>query len=324
MIETTRGDAPGTPAALSAFLRGIERRGAVFAELHCGDAIRGDQGLALALRMFNEHARAQPFPRWPGLFWRALLATPQLRTGAPSPYWPGELAALGKLGNGPRAALLLRLVAGLGDGDAAEALGVAPATYRLALRQALPRDADGQADAAAWRALADAVQARLRDVPAARLAHLARLREAAVQGRRPDLIGPLPEPRVVDEARPSRWVRGALWAGFAACVAALVLSFAWPSLLTGIGPADIRVRALPAAEAPAARYDAELALLTERDFELLVEGEALPPRDDPAFYAWYAAQMEAGATPDDPDAGMRDPIPVEPSPSAQPETTDVF
>ena len=41
------------PAALAAFLRGCERRGAVFAELQCGDAERGDIALAAALRAFR-------------------------------------------------------------------------------------------------------------------------------------------------------------------------------------------------------------------------------------------------------------------------------
>src|SRR5690606_40849795 len=45
---------------------------------------------------------------------------------------------------------------------------------------------------------------------------------------------------------------------------------------------------------PSARYDPALAPLTGRDFELLAASPPRPPVDDPAFYAWYAAQ-QAGA-----------------------------
>lgn len=48
------------PAALAAFLRGCERRGAVFAELQCGDPDRGDVALAAALRAFRGNAAALP------------------------------------------------------------------------------------------------------------------------------------------------------------------------------------------------------------------------------------------------------------------------
>lgn len=309
---------------MAAFLRGVERRGVVFAELHCGDAVQGEQGFAIALRMFHDHAREQPFARWPGLFWRALLASPQLRAAGAGPArWPKPLAVLGEVGNGPRAALLLRLVAGLGDAEAAEVLGVAPATYRLALRQALPRRSDGEPDPDAWRALGTAVQDALRHMPAERLAHLARLRQAAVQGRRPELIGPMPPPasQAPVATRPWPRLRRLLWAGFAACLVALAASFVWPFGWSGApGDGQVRLTALPPPEAPASRYDAATRLLTERDFELLAAGDPAPPRDDPAFFAWFAAQRDAGHTA--PDAGMRDPMPVDTAADKQPETVD--
>lgn len=323
-VPTGAADAGQTPAlALTAFLRGIERRGAVFAELHCGDPVLGEQGFAIALRVFRDHALAQPFARWPGLFWRALLASPQLRTGARAPHWPQPLAVLGGIGNGPRAALLLRLVAGLGDADAAETLGVATTTYRLALHQALPRRDDGAPDPEVWRALHQAVQELLRAMPAERIAHLARLRQAAVQGRRPELIGPLqPPPPAESDARPWPRLRVLLWSGFAACLLALGATFVWPFGFSGApGDGQVRTRPLPPADAPASRYDAATRLLTERDFELLAAGDAVPPRDDPAFYAWYAAQRDAGAE-RDPDAGMRESMAPDLAESLRPETVD--
>ena len=311
MTQPPPNEAPGAPAALAAFLRGIERRGVVFAELMCGDPVAAEQAFAVALRQFRGQALSQAFAHWPRLFWRTLLASPVLRAGAAAPRWPPALAALGETGAGPRAALLLRLVAGLTDPEAAAVLGVAPATYRLALRRALPHRADGSADPEAWRQLGRHVQDAVRGLPAERLAHLARLREAAVQGRRPELIGPLPvAPAAAAPAAPHRLLRRVLWAGVAACALALVATFLLPAGLPARGEGDPRVsmRVLPAADAPAARYDAAFGLRTERDFELLAAAPAPPPQDEMAFYAWYAAQREREQLAAAPDAGMRDPL----------------
>ncbi|PWH29021.1 hypothetical protein CEX93_02015 [Xanthomonas euvesicatoria] len=43
-------DAPVTPAALSAFLRGVERRGLVLAQLQCGDVAAAERALAAGAR----------------------------------------------------------------------------------------------------------------------------------------------------------------------------------------------------------------------------------------------------------------------------------
>lgn len=327
MTQPPPNEATELPAALTAFLRGIERRGVVFAELMCGDAAAAEQAFAVALRQFRGQALSQPFAHWPRLFWRTLLASPVLRGGSASPKWPPVFAALGQAGSGPRAALLLRLVAGLPDPEAAAVLGVAPATYRLALRRALPHREDGTPDPDAWRALGLQVQDAVRGLPAERLAHIARLREAAVQGRRPELIGPLPlAPAPVDAqaATPHRGLRRVLWAGVAVCVLALAATFLFPAGLPSGGEGDpqVRVRPLGAADAPAARYDAGFGLLTERDFELLAAAPPLPPQDDPAFYAWYAAERDRDSAAIDPDAGMRDPVEpsVPPPPGSETES----
>ncbi len=324
MTDPALTDAARAPAALTTFLRGIERRGAVFADLLAGDAIRAEHAYAIALRQFREQAPAQPYASWPRLFWRILAAAPKLRDGAGAAHWKGPFAALAALGSGPRAALLLRLVAGLTEADAAAALDVAAPTYRLALHRALPRRADGGPDPDAWRALDTAVRQAVHDLPAERLAHLARLREAAVQGRRPELIGPLPPPSADVRAAPPpphARLRGLLWAGVGACALALALaaSFVWPFGWRGAGD-GVRVQPLGPADAPAARFDAASALLTERDFELLAAGPLSPPADDPAFYAWYAAERARGDADKDPTAGMRDPEPL--PESNQPESID--
>lgn len=328
MTQTPPFDPSGVPSALTAFLRGIERRGALFAELQGGDPALADLAYAQALRVFRDSAASHAFAYWPRLFWRALLAAPPLRAGSASAHWPAPFEALGACGSGPRAALLLRLAAGLTDADAASVLGIAAPTYRLALQQALPRSGDGSPDPAAWRALDAAVQEALRMLPVERLAHLARLRQAAAQGRRPDLIGPVPvqvaEP--AQDVRPSPMVRGALWAGVALCALGLVGTFVWPWPwpYTEGGDPQVRTRALPPAQRPAERFDRATALLTEPDFELLAQADAEAMPEDPGFLAWLAAERVRVQAGGDPVAGMREPMPPQAGETLanQPESVD--
>ena len=142
----------------------LTERGAVFAELQAGDLGQGERALAATIRAFRNHAARLPMADWPLRFWSLLSATPQLREAAAGAAWPPALAHLGELPADARAALLLRLAAGLDEGPAAQARGVDIAHYRDALARACPRDADGEADAAAWRQLAEVVQQRLRDL----------------------------------------------------------------------------------------------------------------------------------------------------------------
>jgi hypothetical protein len=131
------------PAALLAFLRGLERRARTLATAQCGDPVRADRIWADTAAAFPAEAADLPVAAWPVRFWARLLAHPAMAVAvvADSP-----LAALGP---GPRAALLLRLVAGLDPRPAAEVLGVSEHTYRYALQRGLEQaraagiDADG-------------------------------------------------------------------------------------------------------------------------------------------------------------------------------------
>lgn len=284
------------PSAVSAFLRGVERRAAVFAELQGGDAIRGDEALAAAMRAFRAGAAQSPVVDWPRRFWTLLLASPLLRELSATPLWTPDLHGLGRIGAGPRAALLLRLAGGLGEADAAAVLGVARPTYRMALHHALPHTAEGTPDPTAWASLGEAVQHAVRNLPAERLAHLARLREDAIAGRRTPRV-PV-APRIDPDpasTQASRWQRPALLAVAVAVVAAIAASFLWPSHAPEApGDPRVSVEPLPAADAPVATYDATLALLTERDFAQLASASDDAFLQDLDFYAWYAAQR-AGA-----------------------------
>ncbi|MGH8060524.1 MAG: hypothetical protein ACREO7_00705 [Pseudoxanthomonas sp.] len=322
-MHSPLNEAAAVPAALSAFLRGVERRGALFAELQCGDRDAGDTALAAALRAFRNHAGELAMAEWPRRFWSLLVSAPPLRQAAPLARWPPALRSLAPLGSGARRALLLRLVAGLPEEEAALVLGLDPAAYQQALTDACPRDADGQPDALAWRSLAEAIQQQLRDLPPDRLARLARLREEAIAGTRHER--PRAGTTTAAAAKPAaasvhrRWPWVVLVLG--ACVLALAATWWWPrwqgSAATGSvleqgvqrlqDEVEIRSEELPE-QAPAARFDATTALLTHPDFELVMDAQEEALARDADFNAWYAA----GA-----DAVVEDAKPATESPAAE-------
>lgn len=292
------------PAALAAFLRGVERRGAVLAELQGGDAAAGDAALAAAMVDFRAAAARTPMADWPRTFWARLLAQPRLR------YRPAVAIALdatdtlAELGSGPRAALLLRLAAGLAEADAAAVLGVAEPTYRLALRRALPSHPDGHADPEAWQRLRVQVHRRIKTLSPDRLLRLAAAREAALLGAS---AGP-PSPTATDPpAGASRRLLAVLWTLLALCVAAMAATFWWPApdrLADGAADARVRLQALPVAEAPAAVYGRDAGLVAHRDFALLADPLADTITRDLDFHSWLAAQDAAAAGADAPTPAM--------------------
>ncbi|MBC7988858.1 MAG: hypothetical protein H7Y19_04670, partial [Luteimonas sp.] len=119
-----------------------------------------------------------------------------------------------------------------------------------------------------------------------------------------------------------RWWRAALAGTAALSVIALLATFLVPVGDDGdAGDVRIHSRPLPPAEAPAATYDADTALLTHRDFELLAIDAVSEVARDPAFYAWLTARAEA-----QPGAGNPRSLPSDakaPADATQtPETSD--
>lgn len=274
--------APAAPVspALSAFLRGIERRAFVFAEVQCGDPARAEAALGQAMRVFAPLSAETPLAAWPAAFWAVLLAQPGLSDGAsPEP----ELA---HLGTGPRAALLLRLVGGLDFAHAAGVMGVAEPTYRFALQRALRQLGDAGVSYAALGDLRERLHRRVKALPEERVAALAALRQRAQAG--------LPEPREAKASREGggRGLRIGLWSLLGLLLAALAATW-WPGLAPG-GPAAPAVDPLAPsplpAEAPAqgpARGDTDL--VTHPDYAQLSSPDDAALAEDLALLAWFAA-----------------------------------
>ncbi len=271
------------PPALAAFLRGVERRGAVLAELQAGEAGIGDAALTRAMAAFRAQALERPMAEWPQLFWCELLRQPALQRARHAP-WPAGLPAATTT-PGRRAVLLLRLVAGLEEEATAGVLGIAPGSARRALEQAMPRTPDGAPDAAAWARLRTALQQRLRDLPTDRALRLAHAREAALAGVAEDFY-PAPRPRLA-------WRLAAV-----AAVAALVLGATW-WLERRAGP-DVDTAELAAAGRPASRYSPAAGLVAHPDFALLADPEGERVAREIAFLSWSAAQADAASAVVDP------------------------
>jgi hypothetical protein len=285
--STTAADA-GASTALGAFLRGVERRGLVFAQLLAGSSGAGAAALAWSVERFRDEAARTAFGEWPRRFWSLLLAAPTLRRPPEDPRWDSDFAWLERIGHGPRAALLLRLVAGLAESDAASVLGIARPTYRLGLQRALPHHDDGSADVEAWQALGRATQDVLRALPQGALATAAGTGTPGQEDGLPDASARRPA---------GRGLRGALALVALATLAALAATFVpGDHLPEGLdeAPGHILSEPLPEAERPAGRYADEDALALHPDLGLLLDDvEPGDPAADPAFHAWLLAEGDA-------------------------------
>lgn len=274
---------PSRPStATAAFLRGVQRRAVLVAWLQAGDQEAAAGIAEAAARAFLPMSADVPMEQWPVRYWGLLVDHPALRAPAPGARWPAGLDWLGELGNGPRAAVLLRLVGGLEPAAVAAALGVAPAAAHAGLREALPRLADGRHDPLAWQARQQALREALDTLPAAAL---------------PTLPAPPAPARAARSHRATPW----LWAGVAACALALAATFL-PLRLPGSpdpdGPPDL-ARAesdpLPPSQAPAVPLEPDLVLLSHPDLEQLANAEDAAVVDELGLYAWYAARLSRDA-----------------------------
>lgn len=304
MTASTEPVSPTAAGALTAFLRGVERRALVVAELQTGDAARAEQALVAVMRAFAAVATDLTMAQWPARFWTLLAARQALRE-TPTGQWPGPLAHLGSLAPAIRLAFLLRVGGGLDEDTAARVLGTDVEDYQQALAEACPRTADGAPDAAAWRALAEQVQQRIRELPAQRLKELqqpvaaGRREEAARSWRAPAEERPASAPSR-PRRRPSQQRR---WRG-----PVILLGTVLVLLLVGLGwrywqgrgsdaPADVPAGAVgeagpvrtevldtPAPTVAAAGTDAmaadDAALLADPDHAQLADAD---------LHAWYAA-----------------------------------
>ena len=267
-MPSTTPDAsnPSRRPALVAFLRGIELRGWVLAWNQCGDEARAEQALASALHDFMGEAHALPLASWPIHFWTSLMAQAPLMTPA------GTGSPLMELAPGPRAALLLRLVAGLDIAHASEALGVSEAAYEKALHRAL---AHPGFDSEGLQELRENLQAQINDAPAAQRQLLAAWRDEAVLAV-DDVVAAEALPRTLGRMR--RWM---LAAGVLA-VALAVLGYQF-----ALRPSAHPVQVIDKVAPPPSMSDT--IAVTHPDYLQVAAPDDAPLARDLAFLSWLAA-----------------------------------
>ncbi len=291
------------PAALQQFLRGVCKRAMVLAHAQCGDSERALQAVQGSLFEFRALAASQSMASWPQQFWQLLLAQPGLRTYRVVADADGR-DRLACLSGGPRAALLLRLVAGLDGAQAAAVLRVSPQSFRVALLRALHTlHADGMDDGA-LQLLRERLQQRVRSAVdpllptpvSATRAIEANIKPAtsAVADRLASShqIAATRTPRVLAgsralaiDATPRRTLRRLLVAALGVLVLVFVATFFWPrALLTD----KVSVNQLP--EQPVAvRLDAVSAALANPDFDLLNDPAGEHDARELALLSWFDA-----------------------------------
>jgi hypothetical protein len=271
--------APTPPSsALSAFLRGIERRAFVFAQVQCGQDLAAEQALARAMQSFRQLSEISPLSAWPAGFWALLLAQPELGSGE------SEVPELARIGSGPRAALLLRMVAGLDFPHAAQVLGVGEETYRFALQRALQQLGDAGVSYAALSGLRERLHRQVKTLPTMRTDALAALRQRALTA------APEPEPEPVGSSPlPSPWLRRGLWAVFALLVLAFAATFLRTAPVLDPGRSE-PLPVEPAPPPPPARSDADT--VSHPDYAQLATPDDAAVAGDLALLSWLANHPE--------------------------------
>ena len=280
---TTTASLAHDNAAAATFLRGIDRRALVLAEAQCGDSGRARAALDATSAAFCAEAVDWPLRQWPSRFWQLLLAQPALHSAA----IPHDEGALAQLGSGPRAALLLRLVAGLDPAHGAEVLQISPEAYRHALHGALRALQARGFDEEQVRVQLGRMQMGVRQLPHA-------TRQAPV-------LSFLARREVDQASAPHRRLRRLLVGLLALLLAALAASFVWqPRFLRG-APTPAR----SVADAPALPTNA--TLLSDPDFDLLLDPGGERMAGNLGLLSWYAEQS---ATTPAAHPGLPEPAPM--------------
>ena len=292
MAATGKGE-----AALAAFLRGIERRGRVLAEAQCGDPEGAQTAIATASDAFRKDAVDLPLMKWPAHFWRLLLMQPALRVDASA-----HDNALAQLSPGPRAALLLRLVAGLDHTHGAEVLGVSQEAYRHALYRALRTLHDQGIDDAQLRNLRAHLQECVRQAPEA-------MRQAPHTRSIANAAATMPRAR--------RWQRSVLAGLLAVLLSALAVSFFWQPAFLRSAPSALRQAVPPSLSVQPPALPTTASILSDPDFDLLDDPGGERIARDLDLLSWFAAGADAG----DPADHAAAPLPESATPeSSAPET----
>jgi hypothetical protein len=259
-VNSSQTSSSASSNAMQAFRRGIDRRAYVLARAQCGDHDLLQSALSGVDTAFNAEYAELPISQWPIRFWTLLLSRKELAKGQ-SP-WP----ALASISHGPRAALLLRLVAGLDFSHAAQVLNISETTYRFALERGLEQLHAAGFNFEELERLRDSFFEEVKQLPT----ELIQTRERPAVVFAPVVPKPEPEPEVRKVAR---------WPWLILLIALLLGAVAWWWQSQQVEK--------PKA-APVALTDVQTAVI-HPDYEVIANPQIQSQVEDLAFLSWIAA-----------------------------------
>lgn len=281
-------NAPPLPAALTAFLRGIEPRARVLVRAQAGPSLDDERLLAEVRDEFGERAPRLPLAEWPLRYWGLLLARQELaQPSGPTPAHP-----LYRLSHTRRLALLLRLVVGLEPAGAARVLALSETAYRALWTDAEDKLAElgvGPAVLTRWH------EGFQQEVRAGGGDATGSPPPASAVSRPPSASAAGPARRA-----PRRWPTALQW-GLGAMALLLLAAFAATFVWTPAEFAASRAGAgMPAIDGAPASLDADPAsgeerdlaadLVVDPDFALLAAPVGEPWREGVGFLAWVSSE----------------------------------
>lgn len=251
--------------AMQAFRRGIDRRAYVLARAQCGDSDLLQSALQAVDTAFNAEYAELPISQWPIRFWTLLLSRKELAQGQ-SP-WP----ALASISHGPRAALLLRLVAGLDFSHAAQVLNISETTYRFALERGLEQLHVAGFNFEELERLRDSFFEEVKQLPTQPI----QTQESSAAVITESVATPAAEPELEPEIK-----KAALWPW-------LVLIFSL--LLGGLTWWWWDAQQTPAPNAVKVSLTDVQTAVVHPDYEVIAHPEIQAQAEDLAFLSWIAA-----------------------------------
>ncbi len=250
---------------MQAFRRGIDRRAYVLARAQCGDSDLLQSALQAVDTSFNAEYAELPISQWPIRFWTLLLSRKELAQGQ-SP-WP----ALASISHGPRAALLLRLVAGLDFSHAAQVLNISETTYRFALERGLEQLHVAGFNFEELERLRDSFFEEVKQLPPQPI----KTDENSAPEIPESVATPVNEPELDPEIK-----KVALWPWLVLLIALLLGGLAWWWW-------DVQQTPAPQA-AKVSLTDVQTAVV-HPDYDVIAHPEIQAQAEDLAFLSWIAA-----------------------------------
>jgi len=264
-VNSSQSSSSVNSNAMQAFRRGIDRRAYVLARAQCGDSDLLQSALQAVDTAFNAEYAELPISQWPIRFWTLLLSRKELAQGQ-SP-WP----ALASISHGPRAALLLRLVAGLDFSHAAQVLNISETTYRFALERGLEQLHVAGFNFEELERLRDSFFEEVKQLPTQPI----QTQESSAAVITESVATPAAEPELEPEIK-----KAALWPW-------LVLIFSL--LLGGLTWWWWDAQQTPAPNAVKVSLTDVQTAVVHPDYEVIAHPEIQAQAEDLAFLSWIAA-----------------------------------